>query len=85
MPGSPSTVISITLVILPFSVPAKDEPHSPQKHHPTPDNVSYILNKSQGRDPCLIDKLSQIRNQGIFHLTVPMDVPMEKPFFDDFA
>ena len=43
IPGSPSTVPSVTVVILPFSVPAKDELHLLQKYHPAPANVSYTF------------------------------------------
>ena len=43
IPGSSSTVPSVTAVILPFSVPAEDEPHSIQKHHPAPLDISYTF------------------------------------------
>ena len=45
-PGSPSTVPNVIVVILPLTVPANDEPHSLQKHHPAPDNVSYTFTRS---------------------------------------
>ena len=46
MDGSPSTVLKVIEVILPLTVPAKDEPHSLQKHQPPSGEGSYIFTMS---------------------------------------
>ncbi len=46
MPGSPSTVPNVIVVTLPLTVPANEEPHSLQKHHPASGNDSNTLTRS---------------------------------------
>lgn len=43
--GSPSTVPSVMVSILPLRVPARVEPHSAQKHQPSPSAISYVFTR----------------------------------------